>query len=63
MSQDAGMIIQQVVDLPGSAGGHGTMAGGQFPLAGIEMESLLLDIEHRFLNLLGENGEGMGLIA
>jgi nanoRNase/pAp phosphatase (c-di-AMP/oligoRNAs hydrolase) len=60
---DAGLIIQQVVTSPGSAGGHGTMAGGQFPLAGIELESLLTDIEHRFLSALGENGEGMGLIA
>jgi hypothetical protein len=57
------LIIQQVVNSPGSAGGHGTMAGGQFPLAGIDMETLLKDIEHRFLSILGENGEGMGLIA
>jgi nanoRNase/pAp phosphatase (c-di-AMP/oligoRNAs hydrolase) len=63
LDQDAGLIIQQVVNSPGSAGGHGTMAGGQFPLAGIDMETLLTDIEHRFLNILGENGEGMGLIA
>jgi nanoRNase/pAp phosphatase (c-di-AMP/oligoRNAs hydrolase) len=61
--EDAGLIIQQVVTAPGSAGGHGTMAGGQFPLAGVEMESLLTDIEHRFLTVLGENGKGMGLIA
>jgi nanoRNase/pAp phosphatase (c-di-AMP/oligoRNAs hydrolase) len=63
LDQDAGLIIQQVVNSPGSAGGHGTMAGGQFPLAGIDMETLLKDIEHRFLSILGENGEGMGLIA
>jgi nanoRNase/pAp phosphatase (c-di-AMP/oligoRNAs hydrolase) len=61
--RDAGMIIQQVVNSPGSAGGHGTMAGGQFPLTGMDMESLLCDIEHRFLTVLGENGEGVGLIA
>lgn len=61
--QDAGHIIQQVVTAPGSAGGHGTMAGGQFPLAGIDMDALLMDIEHRFLAVVGENGEGMGLIA
>jgi nanoRNase/pAp phosphatase (c-di-AMP/oligoRNAs hydrolase) len=63
LSEDAGLIIQQVVNSPGSAGGHGTMAGGQFPLAGIDMESLLTDIEHRFLKILGENGTGMGLIT
>lgn len=61
--QDAGMIIQQVVIAPGSAGGHGTMAGGQFPLTGMDMESLLTDMEKRFLAVVGENGEGMGLIA
>jgi nanoRNase/pAp phosphatase (c-di-AMP/oligoRNAs hydrolase) len=61
--QDAGMIIQQVVTSPGSAGGHGTMAGGQFPLLGIDMEALLADIERRFLAVLGEIGEGMCLIA
>lgn len=63
LAEDAGMIIQQVVTSPGSAGGHGTMAGGQVPLAGRELEPLLKDIEHRFLAILGENGEGMGLIA
>jgi len=63
LEQDAGLIIQQVVNSPGSAGGHGTMAGGQFPLAGMDMELLLSDIEHRFLRVLGENGEGVGLIA
>jgi nanoRNase/pAp phosphatase (c-di-AMP/oligoRNAs hydrolase) len=63
LGEDAGLIIQQVVTAPGSAGGHGTMAGGQFPLAGLEMETLLTDIEHRFLTVMGENGEGMGLIA
>jgi len=63
LGQDAGMIIQQVVNSPGSAGGHGTMAGGQFPLAGIDMEALLSDLERRFLTILGENGQGVGLIA
>jgi nanoRNase/pAp phosphatase (c-di-AMP/oligoRNAs hydrolase) len=61
--QDAGMIIQQVVTSPGSAGGHGTMAGGQFPLLGIDIGALLAEIEHRFLAVLGETGEGMALIA
>jgi nanoRNase/pAp phosphatase (c-di-AMP/oligoRNAs hydrolase) len=63
LGQDAGLIIQQVINAPGSAGGHGTMAGGQFPLAGIDRDALLSDIEHRFLTILGENGEGVGLIA
>jgi nanoRNase/pAp phosphatase (c-di-AMP/oligoRNAs hydrolase) len=61
--QDAGMIIQQVVTSPGSAGGHGTMAGGQFPLLGIDLEALLAEIECRFLTVLGETSEGMCLIT
>ena len=61
--QDAGIIIQQVVTSPGSAGGHGTMAGGQFPLLGIDMDTLLTEIEQRFLAVLGESSEGMALIA
>jgi nanoRNase/pAp phosphatase (c-di-AMP/oligoRNAs hydrolase) len=60
--QDAGMIIQQVVTSPGSAGGHGTMAGGQFPLLGMDLEALLTEIEQRFLCVLGETAEGMALI-
>ena len=61
--QDAGMIIQQVVTSPGSAGGHGTMAGGQFPLLGVDMDALLAEIEGRFLAVLSETHEGMALIA
>jgi nanoRNase/pAp phosphatase (c-di-AMP/oligoRNAs hydrolase) len=63
LGQDAGLIIQKVVVPPGKAGGHGTMAGGQVPLAGQEIEPLLADIEHRFLAVMGETGEGVDLIA
>ena len=61
--QDAGMIIQQIVSSPGSAGGHGTMAGGQFPLLGVDMDAVLAEIEQRFLAVLSETGEGIALIA
>jgi nanoRNase/pAp phosphatase (c-di-AMP/oligoRNAs hydrolase) len=61
--QDAGTIIQQIVSSPGSAGGHGTMAGGQFPLLGVDMDALLAEIEQRFLAVLCETAEGMALIA
>jgi nanoRNase/pAp phosphatase (c-di-AMP/oligoRNAs hydrolase) len=63
MGHDAGLIIQQVVVPPGSAGGHGTMAGGQVPLAGTEIEAVSTDIEQRFLTVMGETGEGVGLVA
>lgn len=61
--QDAGRIIQQIVLPPGKAGGHGTMAGGQVPLVGEEIEPLLEAIERRFLDVMGERGEGVDLIT
>ena len=60
--QDAGLVIQQIVPPPGKAGGHGTMAGGQVPLAGKEIEPLLSEIERRFLTVMGETGEGVDLL-
>ena len=63
MSQHAGKIIQQIVIQPGKAGGHGTMAGGQIPLQGQDLEPLLADIERRFLTAMGETSEGLDLIA
>ncbi len=62
MSQHAGKIIQQLVIKPGKAGGHGTMAGGQIPLQGRDIELLLLEIEDRFLTIMGESTEGVALI-
>jgi len=62
MKQHAGLIIQQVVVPPGKAGGHGTMAGGQIPLAGQDAEQLLKAVEQRFLNVMGETGEGVELL-
>jgi nanoRNase/pAp phosphatase (c-di-AMP/oligoRNAs hydrolase) len=61
--KDAGLIIQQVVQSHGKAGGHGTMAGGQVPLEGQDSKTLLAEIELRFLEVMGESGEGVDLIA
>ena len=61
--EDAGLIIQQVVVPPGRAGGHGTMAGGQIPLTGRDVEVLLTEIERRFLIIMEETGAGVDLIA
>lgn len=61
--QDAGLIIQQLVTPPGKAGGHGTMAGGQVPVAGQEIEQLSMAIERRFLDIMGETGEGVELLV
>ena len=63
MGEHAGKIIQQLIVSPGKAGGHGTMAGGQIPLQGRDIEPLLAGIEHRFLTVMGEINEGEELIA
>lgn len=62
MDQDAGKIVQQIIVPPGKAGGHGTMAGGQIPLQGEDIEPLLADIERRFLAVTGETSDGEELI-
>ena len=61
MGQDAGLLVQQVIVSPGKAGGHGTMAGGQVPLAGQEVNHLVNEIVRRFLKVMGETGEGESL--
>jgi nanoRNase/pAp phosphatase (c-di-AMP/oligoRNAs hydrolase) len=58
LGQDAGLLVQQVVVPPGKAGGHGTMAGGQVPLPGQDVNHLVNEIERRFLKVMGEDGEG-----
>jgi nanoRNase/pAp phosphatase (c-di-AMP/oligoRNAs hydrolase) len=59
---DAGLIIQKVILPPGKAGGHGNMAGGQVPLAEQDIEQLLVSIEKRFLDIMGESSEGLELL-
>lgn len=39
------------------AGGHGTMAGGQVPLADQKIDRLVGKIEQRLLNAMGEKGK------
>jgi nanoRNase/pAp phosphatase (c-di-AMP/oligoRNAs hydrolase) len=63
MGQHAGKIIQKIIVSPGKAGGHGTMAGGQIPLKGQDIESLLTNIERRFLSVMGEQSAGVELIS
>lgn len=61
LGQDAGLLVQQVIIAPGTAGGHGTMAGGQVPLAGQDTSDLVNVIVRRFLDVMGETGEGASL--
>lgn len=61
MGQDAGLLVQRVIVPPGKAGGHGTMAGGQVPLDGQEVDFLVHEVVKRFLQVLGETGRGKKL--
>ncbi len=61
MGQDAGLLVQRIIVSPGKAGGHGTMAGGQVPLTGQNAKHLTDEIVRRFLNVMGERGDGESL--
>lgn len=60
--QDAGLMAQKVIGELGTAGGHGTMAGGQITLKGKQQEQVVAEIQRRFLELMGETGQGTPLI-
>ena len=62
MDQDAGLLIQRIIVPPGKAGGHGTIAGGQVPLADQDVNRLIAQIEQRFLDATGENSAGESLL-
>jgi nanoRNase/pAp phosphatase (c-di-AMP/oligoRNAs hydrolase) len=62
LGQDAGLIVQRIVVSPGKAGGHGTMAGGQVPLRGQDIDTLTGAIETRFLEQMEETGVGEALV-
>ncbi len=53
-------LVQAIVAGEGSAGGHGTMAGGQIPLAGRSAEQTVLRVRRRALQHLGIPPEGVG---
>jgi nanoRNase/pAp phosphatase (c-di-AMP/oligoRNAs hydrolase) len=61
LGQDAGLLVQRVIAPPGRAGGHGTMAGGQVPLAKQDINLLVNEIIRRFLKVMREKGEGKPL--
>ena len=58
LGKDAGLLVQQVIVPPGKAGGHGTMAGGQVPLAGQAETRLAQAIIDSFLTIMGESRAG-----
>lgn len=59
---DAGELIQSIVESLGKAGGHGTMAGGQVPVMGMDVQDLVVQLERRFLEVNGDEGEGEPLL-
>jgi len=61
-AEDAGHLVQRVVIPHGKAGGHGTMAGGQVPLKGRNVQEIVDHIEQRFLEEMKETGPGEPLI-
>ena len=63
LGEDAGLLIQRVVDNLGRGGGHGVMAGGQIRLEGQDLEAIEASLVSRFLALMGEeNTPGYNLI-
>ena len=64
IGKDAGSMVQEIILPPGKAGGHGTIAGGQIPLDGKNAKSVAMELERRFLNLMGESAvEGEPLLG
>ena len=54
---DMGRLIQLVIVEQGRAGGHGMMAGGRIPLAGMAPDELAIEIEHRFIRVMNQRPE------
>jgi len=61
-AEDAGHLVQRLVTPYGKAGGHGTMAGGQVTLSGVDVQEIVKKIERRFLEALNETGPGEPLV-
>jgi nanoRNase/pAp phosphatase (c-di-AMP/oligoRNAs hydrolase) len=49
----AGQLVQAIVGADGTAGGHGTIAGGQIPLAGRDPGQVAVHLTQRILQHLG----------
>ena len=56
----AGQLAQAIVGEQGTAGGHGTMGGGQVPLRGEDPEQLAHELVRRVLQQLGALAEDAG---
>lgn len=56
----AGQLVQAIVRTDGAAGGHGTIAGGQIPLAGQDPDRLVAELTARALEHLKASPEMRG---
>jgi nanoRNase/pAp phosphatase (c-di-AMP/oligoRNAs hydrolase) len=56
----AGNLVQEIVGHLGTAGGHGTMAGGNLPLRGQDPDQIALQLGQRILRRLGISSEVVG---
>jgi len=59
---NAERIVQQTIFPPGKAGGHGSMAGGQFELTGEKYSKISKKLIHRFLEAMNESEESEYLL-
>jgi nanoRNase/pAp phosphatase (c-di-AMP/oligoRNAs hydrolase) len=60
--KDASLLVQQVIFPPGKAGGHGSAAGGQVPLAALSAEAVAVKLQERFIQAMGETPVGQPLL-
>jgi nanoRNase/pAp phosphatase (c-di-AMP/oligoRNAs hydrolase) len=56
IDDDAGILVQQIIIPPGKAGGHGSIAGGQYPFDGSDISQVVTVIRDNFLRLMHESG-------
>lgn len=59
---NAEQIVQQIIFYPGKAGGHGTMAGGQFESIVEKYPEISKKLIQRFLNAMNERDESESLL-
>jgi nanoRNase/pAp phosphatase (c-di-AMP/oligoRNAs hydrolase) len=63
IEDDAGLMIQRIITPNGKAGGHGTMGGGQVRITGQSPDELAAEVQHKFLEVMQESGEGENLLS
>ena len=63
LGDDAGLLVQELVEGYGKGGGHGTLAGGQVLLDGRDPNPIVTGITNRFLALMEEEGTAGKLLV